>query len=219
MSLAPAKAKELNVQTGDVVVVIGRRRRGTLGRVEILSSTSKKSSSSSSKNSLCTLSKNLASYLRLRQDDKVKVVPLSQADHDEARSGDLVLLQTKTVDTAASVTFSPIEDSLYSLQASEGGDELSDEEIMERFIQPYTSGTTDGAALIKKGSVLTLVDENGKKLDVMISHVDLQGKPEAKDEEGRLALGERVGRCCLSISQTADRLIILHCSLKMQRRR
>lgn len=153
------------------MVLIGRRRRAAYGRVVI----------SKGKKSTVTVSQNLAVNLRIRQDDKVKIVPLAGSDHED-RSGDLVLLKVDKPVAVAAATFSPLEDSLSALEASEGGDEIADEELMERFVGPYTQDREN--ALIKKGSVLTLRDDNGKKLDFIVSHVDVVGA-EAKEESGK----------------------------------
>lgn len=122
----------------------------------------------------------MAVNLRIRQDDKIKVVPLSSADHTEERSGDLVLLNAKQPPVVKSVTFAPLEDSLNSLQASEGGDDIAEEEIMERFVGPYTQDRDN--LLMKKGNVLTLRDDNGKKLEFMVSHVEVEGDADAQEE-------------------------------------
>ena len=164
--LTPKKAKELKVADGDVVAIIGRRRRGTYA---IASVPSKKKGS----NSNCFISHTLASNLRIRDGDKLKVVPLGKDAADaEARSGDMILL-TKDAEVVSSVTYSPIEDSLNNLINSEGGDEIEDEELMERFIEPYLNLEDDGGSVVaKSGSVVTMKDENGKTLDFIISHVD-----------------------------------------------
>lgn len=177
--LSSSKAKELGVGAGDTVVLIGRRRAASYGIVQIASKKKAKFTS-------CTLSANLASNLRLRQDDKVKVVPLTktkESDDDEGnRSGDLVLLDNDKPIKVTAVTFSPIEDSLVALESNEGGDELTDEEIKERFIDPYLA--TDGA-MIKQGHALKLRDENGKALDFMVSFVELKGSAAKSEKEGR----------------------------------
>jgi len=177
--LSSSKAKELGVGAGDTVVLIGRRRAASYGIVQIASKKKAKFTS-------CTLSANLAANLRLRQDDKVKVVPLTktkESDDDEGnRSGDLVLLDNDKPIKVTAVTFSPIEDSLVALESNEGGDELTDEEIKERFIDPYL--TTDGA-MIKQGHALKLRDENGKALDFMVSFVELKGSAAKSEKEGR----------------------------------
>ena len=156
----------MKVADGDVVAIIGRRRRATYA---IASVPSKKKGS----NSNCFISHNLASNLRIRDGDKLKVVALGKDAADaEERSGDMVLL-TKDAEVVSSVTYSPIEDSLNNLINSEGGDEIEDEELMERFIEPYLNLEDDGGSVVaKSGSVVTMKDENGKTLDFMISHVD-----------------------------------------------
>lgn len=166
------------MKAGSVVVVIGRRRRAAYGIVQI----------AKGKKTSCTVSQNMAVNLRIRQDDKVKVVPLAKADHTEERSGDLVLLNVAKPAVVKSVTFAPIEDSLNSLQASEGGDDIAEEEIMERFVGPYTQDREN--LVMKKGNLLTLRDDNGKKLEFMVSHVEVEGAADAKEESsGKQSIG------------------------------
>jgi hypothetical protein len=125
----------------------------------------------------------LASNLRIRQDDKIKVVPLEGDTSDkEERSGDLVLMTVAKAPVVKAVTFAPLEDSLNSLESSEGGDEIAEEELMERFVRPYTQDRETENVLIKKGNVLTLRDDNGKKLEFVVSHVELAGAPVEKEE-------------------------------------
>jgi len=163
----------LNVSDGDAVAVIGRRRRATYA---IVSVASKKKGS----NSNCFITHNLASNLRIRDGDKIKVVALGEgAAEKEERSGDMVLL-TKKPTVVGSVTYSPIEDSLNNLVNSEGGDEIEDEELMERFVTPYLNIEDDsGVVVAKEGSVVIMVDANGKTLDFIVTHVD---DGEEKDE-------------------------------------
>lgn len=158
------------MKDGDVVVLVGRRRRGTYARISAVKK---------QKKSACVVPQNVASNLRLRQDDAVKIVPLHSVDHEEARSGDLVLMQSATVPKVESATFAPVQDSLDNLQGSEGGDEIPDEELMERFVKPYTEAA---GGLLKTNMVLTLVDENGKKLDFIVTQIDLAGDASKKDE-------------------------------------
>lgn len=173
------KAKELGVSNGEAVAVIGRRRSVTYGRVEV--SKSKKKNASST----CTLSENLAKHLRVRKGDKVKVVTLqggSDTKDEGSHSGDLVLIDTNEVPTLASLTFSPIDDSLLSLELIEGGDTIPDDQILQRFIQPYLY---DSYGLLKLNQVLTLVDDKGRKLDFLISHMLVKGatnQPEKSNE-------------------------------------
>jgi translation initiation factor IF-1 len=173
VTLSPSKAKELKVSSGDAVVLIGRRRRATYGRVQI----------EKGKKGSCTLSSNLATNLRLRQDDMVKVVPLHAADHEESRSGDLVLLQAKEPPKVKAVTFAPVEDSLKQLESAEGGDEIAEEELQARFVQPYVDNPQQ--AMVKKGHLLMLRDENNKALEFMVTHIDTENDAsESKASEG-----------------------------------
>ncbi len=171
--MTPKKAKELNVSDGDVVAIIGRRRRATYA---IASVPSKKKGS----NSNCFISHNLATNLRVRDADKIKVVPLAEdAAATEERSGDMILL-TRKPDVVGSVTYSPVEDSLNSLVAAEGGDDIEDEELKDRFITPYLNiDENSGAIVAKEGNVITMTDDNGKSLDFIVTHVD---DGEEKDE-------------------------------------
>jgi hypothetical protein len=175
--LSAGKAKELGVSTGDYVVLIGRRRHAAYATVEIAPNVKK---------SVCLISQNMASNLRLRQDDKVKVVALDKAFEEESaseRSGDLLLLQ-KQPPLIQSVMLSPVEDSLTALTASEGGDDISDDELQARFVTPYLNG----AGLLKQGHLLVLRDEIGKRLEFYVSQVDVEGSPERPAaNEGRCA--------------------------------
>jgi hypothetical protein len=102
---------------------------------------------------------------------KIVKIGVSDGEEKEERSGDMELLM-QDAPIVSSVTYSPIEDSLNSLIASEGGDEIGDEELMDRFLTPYLN-LEDGVQVIaKEGNVLTIRDENGKSLDFMVSHVD-----------------------------------------------
>ena len=167
VQISEAKAKELGVTNGDNVVLVGRRRHATYAKVEI---------SKKGKKSSCTITQNMAYNLRLRQDDKVKLVVLDKAYEEESaseRSGDLLLLQ-KQPSPIQSITFSPIEDSLAGLTALEGGDVIPDSELQERFITPYLE-ESDGAVL-KQGHILILRDENGKRLEFYVSSISLDGE-------------------------------------------
>ena len=198
VNIAPSKAKELGVSAGDVVVMIGRRRKASYARVAIANKKTPKSR--------CQIPVNMAKNLRLRNDDKVKLVVLEKVkDADEAeedkdsRSGDLLLLTNEEVPKVSSLTFSPIEDSLRNLESGEGGDELSEDEIRDRFVDPYVQNK-DGA-LVKKGNLLILQDENGKQLEFMVSEVSLEGDEENKDA------GELCDVSHSKISNASNRLI------------
>jgi hypothetical protein len=187
VSISPKKAAELNVALGDLVVIVGRRRRAMYGRVAIASKGQTTSSSINGKeDACCVISANMASNLRLRHDDKLKlVVPGAEEKNGESpsqdsvvakddRSGDLLLVSKPNPSIVASVTFAPLEDSIAALQSSEGGDDISDDEILRRFLKPYTDGADGVAALVKKGHLLTLRDDSGRRLEVVVSHVELE---------------------------------------------
>jgi hypothetical protein len=159
------------VKNGEVVTVVGRRRKASYGRIQIQKPKKKTQTSS------CTLQENLAKSLRLRKGDKVKVVPLGSTlatDEDgTTRSGDMILMEAKSIKPVTSLTLSPIEDSLSSLQALEaGGDSIPDDEIKERFLTPYLEGS---GGLLKQGQMLLLTDENGRKLEFLVSHMECEG--------------------------------------------
>eukprot|EP00523_Entomoneis_sp_CCMP467_P000392 CAMPEP_0168749896 /NCGR_PEP_ID=MMETSP0724-20121128/16970_1 /TAXON_ID=265536 /ORGANISM="Amphiprora sp., Strain CCMP467" /LENGTH=930 /DNA_ID=CAMNT_0008797855 /DNA_START=41 /DNA_END=2833 /DNA_ORIENTATION=+ len=173
ITISSSKAKELGVSNGEVVVLIGRRRMAAYAVVSVAKKLSK---------SNCRVPFNLAKNLRLRNDDKVKIVVPQQEEDDDKnnRSGDLLLLTNKETPTVTSVTFSPIEDSLRSLENGEGGDEISDAKIQSRFVDPYLEGRA--GAVVKKGHVLMLRDEDGKQLEFIVTHVGLEGDSEEEEE-------------------------------------
>lgn len=175
--ISSSKAKELGLAKGDVVGVVGRRRRALYGRILVQKTKPNEASA-------CTLSENLAKSLRLRKGDKVKVVPLGRQDDKEAEgthSGDMLLLEAKTAPSVGSVTFSPIEDSLSALEALEkGGDAIPDEEIMKRFITPYLS---ESGGFLKRGQVLLLTDDIGRKLEFLVSYMEIDGAASATKTE------------------------------------
>jgi hypothetical protein len=175
VKISPAKAKELKVKSGDMVGLIGRRRRAAYVTVSV---------KKGQKGTACEVSLNLAKNLRIRDGDKIKLAPLGGDAEDHERSGDMKLLQVSAPTTVAAATFSPIADSLISLQAGEGGDDISDEELTERFLTPYLNlDQEEKSILVKQGHVLTLQDENGKHLEFMISNVELEGDDESAEEE------------------------------------
>ncbi len=170
VTISSKKAKELKVKNGDVVALIGRRRRAAYAVAQI-----KKLSTSS-----CQISYNTATNLRLREGDKVKVVPISAAGYEEEVSGDMILLSQEP-SAVSSVTFSPVQDSLNNLQASEGGDTISDEELLERFIQPYLDTSTEAPITTKLGHILYLKDDNDKTCEFIITHLGDETEDEEED--------------------------------------
>jgi len=175
VTLSSKKALELGVRSGDVVGIIGRRRRASYATVVV-----KKKGAASS----CQIGHNLSQNLRVRDGDKVKVVPLGEdADAEGERSGDMTLL-TKQPAVAAAVTLSPVEDSLNQLSASEGGDEIPDEELEERFVSPYLNLEEARKSIVMKvGHVLAIKDENGKTLEFMVTRMEVEGAEEEEEDE------------------------------------
>lgn len=174
VAISAAKARELKVKAGDIVAIVGRRRRASYVKVNVV-----KMSSDGVK--LCW---NLATNLRVRDTDKVKIVALQSGSEEDKLygSGDMALLNTQPA-VAYSVTFSPVKDSLHSLELSEGGDELSDDEIMERFVTPYLNLEEDSEAIVKVGHTLVLMDGNKKSLAFTVSHLDMAGEADSDNEE------------------------------------
>jgi transitional endoplasmic reticulum ATPase len=199
--LTAKKAKELGVSNGDVVAAVGRRRTATYGRVLV----QKKKSGSSSN---CVLSENLAKELRLRKGDKVKIVPLGESSDPGSHSGELALVEAESAPILESVTLSPIDDSLSSLESIEGGDPLSDEEINLRFVAPYLE---ESGGLLKKGQVLKLKDEDGRKLDFIVTNVMVEGvtkDEDADEDDGAVVAGEMSGATVAVVGASEPRPII-----------
>uniref|UniRef100_A0A7S4AIK2 Vesicle-fusing ATPase n=1 Tax=Pseudo-nitzschia australis TaxID=44445 RepID=A0A7S4AIK2_9STRA len=206
--LSAKKAKELGVSNGEVVALIGRRRTATYGRV--LVEKKKKVPSST-----CTVSENIAKNLRLRKGDKVKISPLTDdSSSDEGtRSGELVLVSAASAPIVESVTFSPIEDSLSSLEALEGGDSISDEEIETRFVAPYLE---ESGGVLKRGQVLLLMDEDGRKLEFVVTNVLIEGSSSEKSSEEGVeevveevaVAGELNGETVAVVGSTAPRPLV-----------
>lgn len=185
LTISAVKAKELSLTSKDVVALIGRRRHATLANVAVSKKVKKNEAS-------CTVSKNLASNLRLRDLDKVKIVKLGDKSEDEEedlRSGDLTLCDlTARPAVAASVTLSPILDSMQRLEATENdGDEMEDQVVMDRFLSDYLNLHDDGGdkskVMLKKGHVISVTDENGITLDFIVSHVEMEDQAAHEDAE------------------------------------
>ena len=139
LSISSSKAKELQIQSGELVAIIGKRRRASYAKVHVLPK------GAAASNDEAKVSRNLATNLRLRSMDKVKVVPLLSSssedndDDEEECESKAYNMGNKPTSIASSITFHPLKDSLTSLDHKEGGggDGLSDEEVLERFITPY----------------------------------------------------------------------------------
>jgi len=174
VDITPTKAKELNLETGDVVAVIGKRRRVSYAFVNVLSKKKKKK--------YAGVSATLSTNLRIRNGDAIKIVPLGrelQEGEELKRSGDMKLLTVETAPTALSVTMAPVEDSIQNLQAAENdGDEFSDDELSKRFILPYLEG---GRGIVKLGHLVAMKDENGKTLEFLVSSIETEAAEEGEE--------------------------------------
>lgn len=197
--ISPSKAKELGLKNGDVAAVVGRRRRAAYARVAV----------AKGKKSDCSMSVNLAKNLRLGKGDTLKVVPLTEDSEEGTRSGDMILLDRSAAPKVASVTFSPLDDSLASLEAIEGGDEIPDEELVSRFVTPYLESSN---GLLKRGQIMILKDENGRKLEFLVSHMEIEGEEvpeEASEEEDDVAKGGEVNAStAVILGGTAERPVV-----------
>ncbi|KAL9189386.1 hypothetical protein ACHAXT_009061 [Thalassiosira profunda] len=171
VSLSASKAKELGVKAGDTVAVVGRRRRASYATVAVAKMASGN----------VRLKHNLASNLRVRDTDKIKVVKLGGSDTEEGyHTGDMALLNSKPA-AVAGATFAPVKDSLHALELSEGGDEVAEEELLERFVAPYLN-VEEGGVLAKEGHSLVLTDANGATLEFIVGHLDADGAAEDEAE-------------------------------------
>ena len=193
ISISSSKAKELNVKNGEIVAIIGRRRRVSYGTVQV----------SKMKNGSVKLSNNLANNLRVLDTDKVKIVPLNSNENEgEENESESYTLGNPPSDIAHSVTFAPIRDSLHTLELKErGGDEFSDEEISERFVVPYLNMDEDdgndgnSVVVLREGHTLVLKDDNGVSLEFMVSHLDLVGDDD--DSENEESVVAESGKFCM----------------------
>ena len=200
--LSAKKAKELGVSDGEVVAIIGRRRTACYGRVSV-----QKKKIASSK---CKVSENLAKTLRLRKGDAVKVVALTDdsASDGNAHSGELLIVESDSAPVVESVTLSPIDDSLASLESLEGGDTISDEDMHERFLAPYFE---ESGGLLKSGQVLLIKDENGRKMEFLVSNVMVEGAASDESEEASeddVAAGMMTGESVAVVGGSTPRPVV-----------
>lgn len=146
----------------------------------------------------------MAKNLRLRKGDKAKVTPLTGKKEEGTRSGDMVLLERSDAPKVSAITFSPVEESLATLEAIEGGDEIPDEELTSRFVTPYM----ESAGLLKRGQIIELKDENGRRLEVLVSHVEIEGESnetEEEDEEEIAVAGETSAATSVVMGSVVER--------------
>jgi transitional endoplasmic reticulum ATPase len=153
------------------VAVVGRRRRASYGRVTVVKG----------KKALITISVNLAKTLRLRNGDKAKIVPLTgQQEEKGIHSGDMMLLESSTPPKIASITLAPVDDSLSTLESIEGGDEIPEEDLKARFLTPYFDSYK---GLFKRGQIIEVKDESGRRLELIVSEIEIEGAEPPKETE------------------------------------
>jgi hypothetical protein len=188
VSLTRTKASELKLKSGNVVAVIGKRRRASYARVVVISDKEGGSGGGGGGGNKAKIGRNLASNLRIRDDDKLRIVTLDdlasmgEDDDDEHCDGaGSYGLGPRPTAVASSVTFHPLKDSASS------SDEAGDDELSERFVRPYLDSSAsdeDGAvALLRQGHVLSLVDESGVVMEFSVGHLDVEGGSD-DDEKG-----------------------------------
>lgn len=185
------------MKSGDVVAIVGRRRRASYGRVEVVKG----------KRDICTISENAATYLRVRKGDKARIVPLTGEKGEGSRSGDLVILDSSEVPKVSACTFSPVQDSLASLEALEGGMPIAEEAITERFVTPYLGSSV---GLLKQGQLLELKDDNGRKLEFLVSHMEVVDGDDKKekgeeDAETEVVAGETSAETSIVLGEAVER--------------
>eukprot|EP00520_Triparma_pacifica_P005897 CAMPEP_0118645306 /NCGR_PEP_ID=MMETSP0785-20121206/7428_1 /TAXON_ID=91992 /ORGANISM="Bolidomonas pacifica, Strain CCMP 1866" /LENGTH=872 /DNA_ID=CAMNT_0006537175 /DNA_START=1 /DNA_END=2616 /DNA_ORIENTATION=+ len=178
VTISSKKAEKLGITKGSQVTLIGRRRR---------TSTCTLKTSSKLSQSACTLSPNLATNLKLDSGDSVKIISN----------------QGEELEDAEEVVFSPTIEALGKLEALNGGDELSEEDLTTRFVLPYL---TSGPGTLKVGALLTLYDSQGLSCQFLITSLTTPTSsspdvgPETKGIEGNVdtstttAIGEPVAK-------------------------
>ena len=162
VSLSPEKASELSLRSGDVVTVIGRRRRSAYATVSV---------DKKLKGDSLRMSAAMSANLRVRDDDKAKVIRLT---------GDAEDRHTIEPAGAASATLSPVRDSLLTLAATHGGD-MDDDALLERFVGPYLNLDESDSVILGKGNVLKLTDDDGAVLEFQVVQLE-DGNEDASGE-------------------------------------
>lgn len=196
ITITQSKAHELQLHQGDLVAIIGKRRRCAYVKVNILTD-----KTTTTKLSSVKIGRNLANNLHIRNDDKVRLISINEIEENEAQqqqqqqkessttgSGSYGLGKRPTI-VAKIVTLHPIKDTMSNVD----DDDVSDEELISRFITPYLDSSTDDVdndedvAIMKEGHVLTLTDENGSVMEFTIGKLDIdhdENDDDEKDETG-----------------------------------
>mmetsp|Transcript_24491 Transcript_24491/g.55935 ORF Transcript_24491/g.55935 Transcript_24491/m.55935 type:complete len:904 (-) Transcript_24491:224-2935(-) len=175
VTISPGKARELSVSQGDVVLVIGRRRLTNYFTVAV----EKRCAGAS-------LSANAAYNLRVTAGDRVKlVVPGADAEEDGPTydyAGEAPL-------EIKEVIFAPVEDSVATYERMHnGGDELDDEEVLEKFVRPYM----EEEGILRAGMIVKMAEGgdnagSGRTVEFLVKSIVPKGddadKKKGKDDE------------------------------------
>ena len=196
ISITQSKARELRLRQGDLAAIMGKRRRCAYVKVNILQTDRTTTTKSSS---AVIIGRNLANNLRIRNDDKVRIISVNEIEENEnedqqRQNGSYGLGKRPTI-VAKTVTFRPIKDTM-----SNDDDDVSNEELISRFISPYLeSSSTDDVvndenesvmAIMKEGHVLSLTDDNGNVMEFTIGKLDVDHDENNEDDEEKDETGE-----------------------------
>jgi hypothetical protein len=207
ISITQSKAKELQLHQGDLVAIIGKRRRCAYVKVNILTTNKTTTTGMIPKSSSSIqLGRNLANNLHIRNDDKVRILSINEIEQQQeeedqrqqesttSSSSGSYGLGKRPTNVAKTITLHPIKDTLSNVNNDD--EEVSDEELIVRFITPYldSSSTTDfininndenneNVAIMKEGHVLTLTDENGIVMEFTIGKLDIHDDNEDDNDE------------------------------------
>ena len=118
---------------------------------------------SPSSSSSATLSSNLAYNLAVSYNDKIKVVP-----------------STQTLPTATSAVLSPTFDSLSNLEVLNGGDDVTEDDLLSRFVVPYLSS---GSGSLRKGAVITMYDDQGITCEFVVEALTTSESDDVEKDE------------------------------------
>ena len=206
VSITQSKARELQLHQGELVAIIGKRRRCAYVKVNILTDMT---TTTTTKSSSVIIGRNLANNLHIRNDDKVRIISVNEIEeNDEDRqqrrnessstttgSGSYGLGKRPTI-VAKTVTFHPIKDTM-SNNVDDYDDDVSNEELISRFITPYLDyssavdvDTDENVAIMKEGHVLSLTDENGSVMEFTIGKLDIDHDENDEDDEEKDETGE-----------------------------
>lgn len=205
ISIAQSKARELRLRQGELVGIMGKRRRCAYVKVNILQTdrTTTTTTTTTSSSSAVIIGRNLANNLRIRNDDKVRIISVNEIEENEnedqqQQNGSYGLGKRPTI-VAKTVTFHPIKDTM-SNNVDDYDDDVSNEELISRFITPYLeSSSADDVdndenenvmAIMKEGHVLSLTDDNGNVMEFTIGKLDVDHDENNEDDEEKDETGE-----------------------------